>query len=413
MKKLLLFLLVFALTVSLPGCAGGSVQELSAAFQPANVAQDYDLTADNAAVTDFSLRLFQETMTAGENTLLSPLSVLYALSMTANGADGQTLSQMEQTIGVPVEALNAYLNTYMAQRSNAEALQLANSIWLKDDPQLAVAEDFLQTNADYYGAGIFKAPFDNATCRRINRWVEENTDGQIRDILDRIPGNAVMYLVNALSFDAKWQDQYESSQLRDGKFTTEDGQEREAELMYSEEHSFLQDENATGFLKYYQDGGYAFAALLPNEGISVEEYVQTITGEKLQAMLSSPEDVKVHVLLPSFESGYMTEMSESLAEMGMADAFDPMAADFSRMGSAGGNNIYISRVIHKTAITVDANGTKAAAATVIEAPAAGAPQMETFREVILDRPFVYMIIDCENNIPIFIGTMMDVSVGKA
>lgn len=412
MKRLLVFMLVFAMAVSLPGCTASHAQELSADFQPSHAAEDYDLDSDSAAVTDFSVRLFQRSMTAGKNTLISPVSVLYALSMTANGADGQTLSQMEQALGLPVGTLNAYLHSYMAQLPKDDTLHLANSIWFKDDPQLTVADAFLQANADYYGADIFKAPFDDATCKQINRWVEDNTDGMIKDILDQIPEGVVMYLVNALSFDAKWQDKYDSSQLRDGKFTTEDGQKREVELMYSEEDRYLQDGNATGFIKYYENGTYAFAALLPNEGICVEEYVNGLTGEKLHAMLSSPEDVKVHVLLPGFESGYMTEMSGILQQMGMTDAFDPAAADFSRMASADGN-ICISRVIHKTVITVDANGTKAAAATVSEATAAGSPQMEEVKTVRLDRPFVYMIIDCENNIPIFMGTMMDTALGKA
>ena len=219
-----------------------------------------------------------------------------------------------------------------------------------------------------------------------------------------------MYLVNALAFDAKWQEPYEDFQVREDRiFTKEDGTEVEATMMNSEEYSYLEDELATGFIKYYDDRAYAFVALLPNEGVSVSEYVASLTGQHLREMLSSPEGVTVYASLPKFESEYDVEMSDVLKEMGMPNAFDWQLAEFPHIGTVSdGLNIVISRVIHKTFISVTENGTQAGAATVVEMRAEGAAEIVEYKEVVLDRPFVYMLIDCENDIPLFIGSTMTV-----
>lgn len=363
-------------------------------------------------VTDFAVRLFQSSMEEGKNTLISPVSVLTALAMTANGADGETLAQMEEVLGIPKEDLNHYIESYMEQLPEEDTykLSLANSIWFKDDEEMfQVNEDFLQLNANYYDADIYKAPFDESTLTDINNWVKNETDEMIPTILDRIPEDAIMYLVNALAFDAKWQEPYEDYQVRNGVFTTEDGTETDVTMMHSEEYAYLEDDMATGFIKYYDDRAYAFAALLPDEGITVEEYVASLTGEHLHEMLSNPEGVPVFATMPKFESEYDVELSDVLQEMGMVDAFDAIRAEFPYIGTVSdGLNIVISRVIHKTFISVTENGTQAGAATVVEMRAEGAAEMIEYRTVTLDRPFVYMLIDCENNIPLFIGTAMTV-----
>lgn len=414
-NKLTAMLLVAGMAVSMclsmTGCTTASATDLMDGVTPRDVAADVDLTAYSAAVTDFSVRLFQNSTEPGKNTLISPLSVLCALAMTANGAKGETLSQMEDVLGLTTAELNAFIHTYMEQLPEAETykLNLANSIWFTDKDSFTVNEDFLQTNADYYGAGIYKAPFDDSTLKDINNWVEDNTDGIIKDILDQIPESVVMYLVNALAFDAEWQKVYEEAQVRDGVFTTEDGTERKVELMNSEEHRYLEDENAAGFLKYYDDRSYAFVALLPNEGVSVEEYVATLTGEHLQELLNAADTPTVFAAIPKFESEYSVEMRQILMEMGMPSAFGQGNTDFSGLGTSTEGDIAISRVLHKTYIAVDEKGTKAGAATVVEANAESAPvEPEETKTVILDRPFVYMLIDCENNLPFFIGTVMDV-----
>lgn len=364
------------------------------------------------AVTDFGVRLFQESLNGEGNTLISPVSVLTALAMTGNGAKEETLAQMEEVFGLSVSELNEFLHAYMNALSadDKNELKLANAIWFKEIEEFTVNQGFLQTNADYYGAGIYKAPFNETTLKEINDWVSDKTEDRIQNILDKISEDAVMYLVNALTFDAEWNEIYNESQVREAMFTKEDGSQQEIDMMYSEESRYLKNENAVGVMKYYKDSKYAFVALLPNEGIAMADYVKTLDGETIHEMLENCEDVPVDTAIPKFESEYDIEMSQVLKNMGMTDAFDEYLADFSGMGEVPPNyNLVINRVLHKTFIKVNEKGTEAGAATVVEVDMESAAfDPEEPKRVFLDRPFVYMIIDCESNIPIFMGTVMSV-----
>lgn len=399
------------LLLSLSGCGmtAQAAEDLMSGISASDVGSDVDLKGAGAgAVADFAVTLFKNSVSEAGNTLISPISVLCALAMTSNGAGGDTLRQMEAVFGFAVPELNAYIHTYMENlpASEQNKVSLANSIWVKDGDGLMVNPDFLQTNADYYGASVYQAAFDEDTLEAINDWVSENTDGMIERILDQIPAEAVMYLINAVAFDAEWEHIYTEDKLEAGTFTTESGETREVEMMYSEEGQYLDDGSATGFLKYYADGEYAFVALLPNEGETLSDYIASLTGEGLMATLENARSVKVNAAVPKFQDEYAVEMSKILKSMGMTDAFDGGLADFSGLGASGSGNIFISRVLHKTYIAVDEKGTKAGAATAVEMSLT-AVSPENSETVSLDRPFVYAIIDCGTNLPIFIGTVTD------
>ena len=231
----------------------------------------------------------------------------------------------------------------------------------------------------------------------------------IDNILDGIPEDAVMYLVNALAFDGQWQEMYNEHQVRRGEFTGEDGIVQEAELMYSTEEKYLEDELAEGFLKYYAGNKYAFAALLPREGISVREYAESLTGQQLYEMLCNPVETEVYAAIPKFQAEYGVSLNGILQEMGITDAFDENKADFSGIGLSEGGNIFISKIMHKTFIEVDERGTKAGAATIVEMND-GAAVISEPKIVYLDRPFLYMIVDCETNVPVFIGVVMSLNM---
>lgn len=356
-----------------------------------------------AEIMDFGVRLLQHSIREGENTLVSPISVISALAMAANGAKGETLLQMEEVFGVPVTDLTNYLSSYMETLSEDEgySVRLANSVWFTEDGRFGVNRDFLRKNTEYFRAGVYKAPFDDSTAGEINRWVEDKTGGLIKEIIDRIPSRAVMYLVDALAFDAEWQDIYLDYRVCGGSFTMEDGTAGEADFMYSNEYLYLEDDSAAGFIKYYAEGRYAYVALLPDKGLTVWDYISSLTGEGLRNLLDAPQDVAVSAALPKYESEFSAELSRILEEMGMKDAFDTDAADFSGIGTSTAGNIYINRVLHKTFIVVDERGTKAGAAAVVEQVARCAlVEMKTVR---LDRPFLYMIMDCEAGLPLFMG----------
>ena len=383
MKKLIA---IFLTLVLLTGCA--------AKVSPGTPAAD--------STMDFALNLFREAASAGENTLISPLSVMTALAMTANGAEGDTLAQMEMVLGGGVEDLNKWLDG-----ASGENLKLANGIWLKDDDSFKPGEEFLQIARKNYGAKIETAPFDDSTAQEINSWVRKQTDGMIDGIVDEIPDEAVMYLINALTFDAQWEQPYADYQVQEDVFTTEDGKPQAVEMMYDAVGDYLRTEIATGFLKWYEGDRYAFAALLPNEGVSVAELLDSLTGEELAKLLANPEADVVQTAIPKFHTESDLELKETLEALGMTDAFDVEKAELTTLGIYDQGNLYISGVRHKTFVEVGELGTRAGAATAVELEAGGAMMEPT--TVYLDRPFVYMIVDMETYFPIFMGTCMEVN----
>ena len=403
--------LLCAMAVNLTGCTTTvHAEDLMEGVTPNSVTALNDLSSGGADATDFAIRLFKQSNEEGKNTLISPLSVLCALAMTANGAEGETREQMEAVLGMSVEELNLYLYSYIKSLPQGEKykLSVANSIWFKDDSRFTVNQSFLQTNADYYGAEIYKSPFDTQTLKDINNWVKNETDNMIPKIIDEIPKEALMYLINALAFEAEWTEIYEKDQVRDKTFTKEDGTKQDVELMYSTEGKYLEDENATGFIKYYKERKYAFVALLPNEGVTVSEYINSLDGASIAAMLANAESRTVQTAIPKFETEYKVEMNDILEAMGMPKAFDNKRAEFGCIGEWSEGPIYVGKVLHKTYIQVGEKGTKAGAVTAIQMDGATSADPIKIKQVHLDRPFVYMLIDCETNTPFFIGTVMDV-----
>ncbi|MBR6106780.1 MAG: serpin family protein [Oscillospiraceae bacterium] len=364
-----------------------------------------------AGQTAFALHLMQETLKEdSENVLISPYSVMQALAMTANGAKGETLSQMEQVLGgIPVGSLNGYLHKQRSLLPDTDECRFrdANSVWFRDDAsRLTMQQDFLQTTADYYGADAFKAPFDDSTLNDVNNWISDRTAGRIPKMLDRIGQEDVIYLVNAVVFDAKWESPYDGEEFSSVEFTALNGKTQTANMMFFDEYTYLSDVHATGFVKPYQGGQYAFAALLPEEGLSVTDYVAGLTPESLRETLTCAQHTAVDAGLPAFSYDFDAELSPMLKSMGMTDAFDPDIADLTGMASSSNGNIYISQVLHKTHIDVNTEGTSAAAATVVTACDSCALP-EDVKHVTLDRPFLYMIIDTENSLPVFMGVLTE------
>lgn len=356
---------------------------------------------------DFSVKLLQATCDEEENTLVSPMSVLSALAMTANGARGETLAQMEEILGGSVEQLNGAL-VGLGQEENS-LLYLANSIWFAEGGGITPNPDFLQVNADYYRAGVFEAPFDQTTINDINRWVKEHTHGMVEEVLREIPHDTVMYLINALAFEGEWENPYEKEDVWQQAFTNQTGEVQQVSMMHSEEQFYLRDDQAQGFVKYYQGGRYAFVALLPDKGISVLDYVEGLDGQHLKAMLDNPTSVTVVATMPKFKSDMQVDLQEVLKEMGMDLLFDMEQADFTAMGTCPEGNLYINQILHKTYLEVEEEGTRGGAVTMVGMNCGAAPEEPEEQMVVtLDRPFVYLVVDTSSMLPVFMGTVLSV-----
>ena len=404
-------LCICCVAVMLSGCTGGSESKnLMTGIKAQKVQTESDTRLEKAGcAADFALDVLNSVSSQAENVLISPYSLLSALGMTANGAEGQTLEQMQSVLKMDVQTLNSYIHDYTAMLESGKDYKFtaANSIWINDSAKLNVNSDFLQANDDWYGAGVFNTPFNNGALEDINSWISDATDGMIPKALNDMSPDSVMYLINAVCFDGKWEEKYEIQQVRNNTFTNYDGSATTAEFMYSEENMYLSDGGAKGVMKRYKGGKYAVAALLPEEGAQLEDYIASLTGEKLVNILSCAEDVPVDTAIPKFESDYSAEMSDVFRQLGMTDAFDAASADLTGIGESEKGNLFINRILHRTHISVDPDGTKAAGATVIEIDAGCAEPPEERQTVYLNRPFLYMIVDCETNTPIFMGTVIE------
>ena len=418
MRKYIAALLIItvaagAVSCGAPGRAGGSraphemtARSLMDDIEPNDVTgiRTDERFIENMMNLSFDLfRGSMEDMEDKANILISPMSVILALAMTANGAVSETLAQMQALLGggIPLDELNEYLYSYTAKIENTDKVKLhiANSIWFKES--LHVNQGFLQTNADFYDAAAYSSAFDARTEQDINNWVSDNTDGMIERILgDDEIGDYCMILLNAVAFDAEWQSVYFTENVRRGVFTDVNAAEADADFMHSNERRYLDDGMATGFIKPYA-GRYSFAALLPNEGVSIESYIESLTGTGFLETLCNAEYANVSAYIPKFEYEFEIVMNDLLKELGIPDAFDNERADFSGITET---RIWIEKVFHKTFISVNELGTQAGAASMVAMASSRPP--DDIIVIRLDRPFVYAIIDDATNLPVFIGAVL-------
>ena len=407
-KRITTLVVALVLLLSLPGC-GVRAQELTADFEPQVMDTTTDLTAGGEAVTDFALSLLREERSGSVSVLLSPVSILNALGMVANGASGTTLKQIETATGMSLHQLNDFLYTYrMSLPADSKTCKaaLANSAWLRDT--FRVEDAFLRSCVNYYSAEVYRSAFDGGLVTDLNRWVSKKTDGMISDLLEKEPGaQTMLYLVNAACFDAKWETPYTKENVRtDGIFTAASGKRQTADYLDSHETIYLSGNNASGFLKPYDGGKYAFVALVPDEGVTLADYLRNLTGEHLYQLITDHHYANVQASIPKFTARSELELEEPLRAAGISDLFDVSAADLRGLGSApSGNTLYVNSVLHKTYLELDENGTKAAAATSLDVNGGAAPPSEDIKTVTLDRPFLYMVVDTHACVPLFMGTV--------
>lgn len=379
-------------------CQSGNAVKLTANLSSAEpetfVTTDF---SPEANLADFSVRLLQNCWNGnGENAVISPYSAAIALGMAANGAAGETLSQMEDLFGMSAQELSSFL--YLCGQKARSEIKSANSIWLRDGAN--VADGFLQTNLNYYHADLFRAPFNELTVDEVNAWVSEQTNGRIEKLVDSLSEDSVMLLLNALSFDGVWESPFSADGTFTGFFQGAKG-EQEVSMMTGSVWSYLDDGKATGFCKDYQNG-YRFVALLPNEGVSMAEYLRSLSGSSLLKTLESASNEEVIVTMPKLDIQATSELNEALQAMGMTLAFG-RDADLTPMGG----DYFISQVLQKSTLKVDEEGTQAGVATMVDIAAKGA-HIPKHKTVDLDRPFVLSIQDTQTGVFLFLGVIEQV-----
>jgi serpin B len=367
----------------------------------------------------FALDLYQSLRDGGDgNLVFSPYSISLALAMTYAGARGQTESQMASALhfDLPQSQLHPAFNALdlaLAQQGEPASkdqtplqLRIANAVWAEQT--FPFLQDFLDTLALNYGAGIHQADFINnyePVRKEINAWVEDQTEDKIKDLLaaGTIKPVTRMVLVNAIYFKADWLHQFEKESTADQPFHLLDGSTVTVPLMSQDAFApYAQGDGWQAIDFPYAGDTAAMTIIVPDEG-NFETFDASFDSAMLDSVLSNMEPTSLIFALPKFSFTRDFGLTGQLSALGMSEAFDPLLADFS--GMTGKPELYISDVIHKAFIAVDEKGAEAAAATAVIMELASAPMFEV--TLIVDRPFLFLIRDTVSGQILFMGRVVN------
>ncbi|MEI6277100.1 MAG: serpin family protein [Prolixibacteraceae bacterium] len=340
-----------------------------------------------------------------ENRMASPLSISTALSMTLNGASGTTLAAIQKTLGLEgltrdeINTISLDLATALQKSDPNVVMNIANSIWIRKD--FAVLDPFIATNQTYYKAQVSKLDFNPAALTTINQWVSDKTNGKIPTILSSISSNEIMFLINAIYFNGKWKYQFETSKTVNEPFTCTDKKVVSVPMMKMENSFGYTVQSGYKALKMpYGAEKFQMVLLLPNAGTTPDQLASTLNpGNWITLNAALKTKSKIPVWIPKWKFSWDITLNGILSSLGMDIAFDPNRANFSAINAE--NQLYITKVIHKTYIDVSESGTEAAAVTSIGIGTTSMPVDPP--SFYLTRPFLFFITEEDTGAILFAG----------
>lgn len=370
-----------------------------------------ELTAIEQAIVndqkDFATKLFaslyKEDNGQSDNLLISPFSVYCALGMLANGAEGETKAELLQALGQDMyeaDELDAFAQKMVKGLKTADPaviFKTANSIW--NDKHVVLKDEFIRLNKEQYEAQAFAIDFSvPSAVSQINDWCNEHTDGKIPEIIKEIPRDAIAYLLNAVYFKARWEKEFSKEETVNAPFYLENGQTIEVPFMNREIiSSYSKNELFSSIALDYSTGTYSMRLILPEENVSLEQVVETISqpGYLSESLEWNPSEVKVSI--PRFEIEADYELINTLRLLGIETAFNSVTAEF---GALTDQDFFVSKVKHSTCLKVDEEGSEGAAVTLIGGATSPMYEKAVFEA---DKPFLFMISENETGAILFAG----------
>ena len=375
--------------------------------------RDLSKSEQNIVSSDnvFGIKLFKALNDAepDSNLFISPLSVAMALGMTLNGAADSAYEAMKNTFelqGLSEDEINqAYkdLIELLVNLDQKVVMNIANSIWYRDD--FTVEQDFIDINQTYFNAEVQALDFNDANATNIiNNWVDDKTNGLIKKIIDgEIPPETVMYLINAIYFKGTWTYEFDEKDTKDESFYNYDNTISTIPLMHQEtDLPYFETEEFQAVDLPYGDSLFTMTIILPKDGEDINEIAQIIDNDAWVNWMNQFSTNKVNVCLPKFTLEWESSLLDVLATLGMGIAFDPYRADFKRINSGG--ELYISEVKHKTYVSVDEEGTEAAAVTSVGISLTSMPQIVEMR---IDHPFIIAVRERHSGTVLFMGKILE------
>ncbi|MCR5837571.1 MAG: serpin family protein [Lachnospiraceae bacterium] len=348
-----------------------------------------------------------------QNIVISPYSILYLLSIVALSTDNNTKDEITQFLSCKQNQQITgysdcddsctdssgdfcdYLLSVQRFLDECKELSVSNAICAKSLFSKSIKKEFVHKLSKQHKCNVFAS---DHVADDVNKWVKKNTKGMINSLLDPSADFNACFL-NAIAFISEWATPYENDDIYEDDFTNADGTVSTVEMLRSTEKKFVVDENFYGFVKDYKNNNFSFMALLPKNKANVSLLIKSLEKINFTKLYSQSSRKKVYVTMPEFKYSFSNELTDFCKRHGINELFTP-AADFSPMCSAP---LMADSILHKAYIELDRKGTKAAAVTGMVVVAGCAPMMEDYKEVILDRPFVYAIIHNKTGLPIFTG----------
>jgi serine protease inhibitor len=376
-----------------------------------------NLTQNQVALIEsgnsFAFDIFMKVLkSAGENenVMISPLSISYALSMTLNGADGVTRDSMLKALRVngitPDEINNSYKNLTEALLSvdKRVLMTIANSVWIEKN--FTVKKSFTDILTDFYDAESKSFDINDASAPdKINVWIEDKTNGLIKEMVDKLDENTVMLLINAIYFKGKWKSQFDKSKTEELPFYKQGGTQTNVPMMKQKTDFSVFEGNDFVMAEFpYGQGNFVMDVILPNEQSSFNSTLAMVTDANYKNWISQMTKRETDLSFPRFKYGFKKKLKEVLTDMGMGIAFTD-DADFSNITDL--YDLLINEVTHQSFIETNEEGTEAAAATVVEIGVTSAPPAPLVLK--LDHPFIYIIREATTNTIIFMGKVADPS----
>lgn len=411
----LIVIIFISTSALLTNCSGGESEDKISAEQSDEIASSVNKSLIGAN-TEFGFSIFKKLISEDKNRniFISPLSILLALTMTYNGAVGETSLAMAEALqfeGLDLEELNQGFNDLMAGIKDTDSdieMEIANSIWYRSG--FDVREDFIERNKKYFDSEIneidFSAPDAEAI---INGWIEEETKGRIDKMISEIPDDAMMYLINAIYFKGNWTYPFDENVTVDDDFYLPDGTVKEVPMMSRQENfAYYKSDDFSGIKLPYGKEEMSMYIILPDEGTNVDTVIKSLDAEKWSGIKDSFYNRQVSLVMPKYEMEYGTKiLNDVLISLGMGIAFDPDLADFTGIVSREpGNSPWISEVLHKAVIEVNEEGSEAAASTVEEI-AESAMTVEDIIEFVVNRSFFFIISDDRTGSILFMGKVIE------
>ena len=374
---------------------------------PAQVVDERLLSASSR----FSFKLYNEILKqpSAQNTFVSPASVMLALAMAYNGADGTTRQAMARALeidGMSVDEVNrafADLKSALTPTDPQIQIKISNSLWARNGFPLRPA--FVERNKQHYGAEIASLDFSNPSAAdTINSWVNRSTDGKIQQIVDRINPEDVLFLVNAIYFKGQWQLPFNKQNTKPDVFSLDGGEQKEVQMMSrSGSYLYYHGNDFQAVALPYGQGTLSMYVFLPDEKTSLEQFQQDLTTENWEVWMKNFRIMPGDLKLPRFKVKWDSKLNEALKSLGMAEAFDSTRANFSQMAELNGGNVFLSEVRQKSWCEVNEEGTVAAAAASARASVASfQPQRFSLK---VDRPFFFAIRDNRSGVVLFMGSI--------